>query len=49
MNQGRTLTFDEPGSPVGRELTALANRFLGAGATPIDVAKSTRLLFRRRS
>jgi pilus assembly protein CpaE len=48
MNQGRTLTFDEPGSPVARELTALANRFLEAGATPIDVARPARGLFRRR-
>jgi pilus assembly protein CpaE len=48
MNQGRTLTFDEPKSPVAQELIGLANRFLGANATPIQVANSTRFSFRRR-
>ena len=48
MNQGRTLTFDEPGSPVAQELVSLANRFLDAGATPIPIAKSNRFSFRRR-
>ena len=48
MNQGRTLTFDEPASPVAQELLTLANRFLDAGATPITVVKPTRFSFRRR-
>ena len=48
MNQGRTLTFDEPRSAVAHELLGLANRFLEPGATPIEVARSTRLSFRRR-
>jgi pilus assembly protein CpaE len=48
MNQGRTLTFDDPGSPVAQEVLELANRFLHSGATPIDVGKQTRFSFRRR-
>ena len=48
MNQGRTLELDEPSSPVAQELIGLANRFLDPGATPIDVARSTRFSFRRR-
>jgi pilus assembly protein CpaE len=48
MNQGRTLTFDDPGSRVAQELLELANRFLHAGATPIDVGKHNRFSFRRR-
>ena len=48
MNQGRTLAFDEPNSPVARELIELANRFLGADAIAVPAAKPTRFSFRRR-
>lgn len=48
MNQGRTLAFDEPGSPVAREMLGLANQFLDPGSVPIVQPRASRFSLRRR-